>query len=99
MKENYLKQTKQTKQNVAQKSEKCSHGAQKSEHDISQVLVDEIKAYNRAHNRLILRLIASSDEPTFILATLHAIHAISMKYEQDTVCKLLRTRKASNGKK
>lgn len=74
-------------------------GAQKAKIALDQELVDEIKMYNRAHNRLVNKLIALSGNPTFVLATLHAVHAISMKYEQDTVCTLLRTRKASNGKK
>lgn len=74
-------------------------GAQKAKIALDQELVDEIKMYHRAHNRLVNKLIALSGNPTFVLATLHAVHAISMKYEQDTVCTLLSTQKESNGEK
>lgn len=77
----------------------AQNGAQKDTIDLDQELVNEIRTYHLAHNRLINKLIASSGDQTFIMATLHAVHAISMKYEQDTVCALFRTRKASNGEK
>ena len=85
---------KDMKKNVKKNAQKC---AQKAKIAMDQELVNEIKTYHRAHNRLVNNLIALSGNPTFVLATLHAVHAISMKYEQDTVCTLLRTRKAQKG--
>lgn len=73
--------------------------AQKANIAMDKELVNEIRMYHLAHNRLVEKMIALSGNPTFVLATMHAIHAISMKYEQDTVCTLLRTQKESNGKK
>lgn len=56
-------------------------------------LVGEIKRYNRAHNRLINKLMESSREPMFVLSTLHSVHAISMKYEQEAVSTFICTQK------
>ena len=87
---------KDMKKNAKKNSQK---GDQKTRISMDHELVNEIRMYHLAHNRLVNKLIALSDNPTFVLATLHAVHAISMKYEQDTVCTLLRTRKESNGEK
>ena len=88
------------KKDMKKNSKKNSqNGNQKTKIAMNQELVNEIKTYHLAHNRLVNKLIALSDNPTFVLATLHAVHAISMKYEQDTVCTQLRTRKVSNGEK
>lgn len=72
-------------------------GAQKAKTALDQEMVNEIKEYHRAHNRLVNKLIALGGNPTFVLATLHAVHAISMKYEQDTLCMLLRKQKEQKG--
>lgn len=84
------------KKDIKKNAQKC---AQKAKINMDHELVNEIKMYHRAHNRLVNKLIALSGNPTFVLSTLHAVHAISMKYEQDTVCILLRTREESNEKK
>ena len=87
---------KYVKKNMKKNEQKS---AQKARIDLDQELANDIKTYYRAHNRLVNKLIALSGNPKFVLATLHAVHAISMKYEQDTVCTQLRTRKVSNGEK
>lgn len=87
---------KDMKKNVKKNAQ---NGAQKTKIALDQELVNEIKTYHRAHNRLVNKLIAISGNPTFVLATLHTVHAISMKYEQDAVCTLLRTREESNVEK
>ena len=87
---------KDMKKNVKKNAQKnAQNGVQKAKIALDQELV----TYHLAHNNLVNKLIALSDNPTFVLATLHAVHAISMKYEQDTVCALISTQKASNGKK
>ena len=86
---------KDMKKNSKKNSQK---GDQKTKIATDQELVNEIKTYHLAHNRLVNKLIVLSGNPTFVLATLHAVHAISMKYEQDMVCTMLSTRKESNGK-
>lgn len=87
---------KDMKKNVEKNAQK---GVQKTKIAIDQKLNNEIKMYQRAHNRLVNKLIALSDNPTFVLATLHAVHAVSMKCEQDMMCTQLSTQRASNGKK
>lgn len=87
---------KDVKKNMKKNAQKSD---QKSKITLAQELVNEIRTYHLAHNRLVNKLIALSGNPTFVLATLHAVHAISMKYEQDTVCTMLVTRKESNGEK
>ena len=87
---------KDVKKNMKKNAQKSAHKANIA---MDHELVNEIKMYHRAHNRLINKLIALSGNPTFVLATMHAVHAISMKYEQDTVCTLLSTQKESNGEK
>ena len=87
---------KDIKNNVNNNAKKS---AKKANIAMDKELVNEIRMYHLAHNRLVDKMIALSGNPTFVLATMHAIHAISMKYEQDTVCTLLRTQKESNGEK
>ena len=87
---------KDMKNNVNNNAKKS---AQKANIAMDKELVNEIRMYHLAHNRLVDKMIALSGNPTFVLATMHAVHAISMKYEQDTVCTLLSTQKESNGEK
>ena len=87
---------KDVKKNMKKNAQKSD---QKSKITLAQELVNEIRTYHLAHNRLVEKLIVLSGNPTFVLSTLHAVHAISMKYEQDTVCTMLGTRKESNGEK
>ena len=87
---------KDMKNNVNNNAKNSAHKANIS---MDKELVNEIRMYHLAHNRLVDKLITLSGNPMFVLSTMHAIHAISMKYEQDTVCTLLRTQKESNGKK